>query len=356
MLSHPRLSIIVPVHDAAAHLARALAALQASSLARSEWELIVVADGCRDRSAAIAAGVADHVIELPWPPRGPAHARNVGAAHARAPLLGFVDADVCVHPDALARMMATMARGGADAVIGTYDDAPPAPGAVSRYRNLAHAFAHRRAAGRVSSFWAGLGAMSTARFRQLGGFDAQRYPTPSIEDVELGYRLVRAGGTIILDPELRGTHLKAWTLRGGIRTDLLARATPWMALLLDSARPDEGAHLGVGRHDRMTLALTGVALGAPVLGALRGARAEGLAVALTAMALAIVLDAPLHRFVYRRAGARVALAGIALRFVHQLVCALAVAGAGASRLRRRRPREVHGTPPLEGDGRERAAW
>ena len=45
-----------------------------------------------------------------------------------------------------------------------------------------------------------------------GGFDAERFPRPMIEDIELGLRL-REHGETQLDPDFNVTHLKRWTLR-----------------------------------------------------------------------------------------------------------------------------------------------
>ena len=58
----------------------------------------------------------------------------------------------------------------------------------------------------------------------VDGFDARRYPRPSIEDVELGGRL-SGRGRLVLDPALQGTHLKEWTLASMVVTDFTAAAS-----------------------------------------------------------------------------------------------------------------------------------
>ena len=73
---------------------------------------------------------------------------------------------------------------------------------MTGFRNLLHHTVHQRSAGDVRSFWAGLGAVRRTAFDDVGGFDADRYPWPSIEDIELGARLA-GKGRIILDPELQ---------------------------------------------------------------------------------------------------------------------------------------------------------
>src|SRR5205807_8681242 len=63
-----------------------------------------------------------------------------------------------------------------------------------------------------STFWAGLGAVRRDAFEAVGGFDAERYLVPSVEDIDLGARLATTGHRIELDPAVQGTHLKAWSL------------------------------------------------------------------------------------------------------------------------------------------------
>ena len=151
---------------------------------------------------------------------GPAEARNLGAQRARGDVLVFVDADVVVHADAFHRIRAALeADQGLTAIFGSYDDSPPAPGAVSGFRNLLHHYVHQSSPGPATTFWAGLGAIRRDAFLASGGFDAARYPRASIEDVELGIRLAEAGARIVLDPELQGTHLKEWGLGEMLRTD-----------------------------------------------------------------------------------------------------------------------------------------
>ena len=99
--------------------------------------------------------------------------------------------------------------GGSPAVFGSYDDAPAAAGLVARYKNLYHHYVHQRSGASAQSFWAGCGAVRRSAFLAVGGFDEERYPRPSIEDIELGYRLTDAGYRIRFRPDLMVKHLKA---------------------------------------------------------------------------------------------------------------------------------------------------
>src|SRR5207248_497955 len=83
------------------------------------------------------------------------------------------------------------------------------------FRNLLHHHVHRGSPGRASTFWSGIGAVKRNAFMDVEGFD-EHYSRPSIEDIELGSRLLDNGAHIVLDPDIEGKHLKTWSLcRGG---------------------------------------------------------------------------------------------------------------------------------------------
>src|SRR2546426_2951145 len=207
------ISVIVPVHNNPGDLRLCLGALRAAIT--PDAEIIVVDDGSTDDTPSVAALMGLPVVALAET-SGPAAARNEGAGRARGAILFFVDADVIIAPGAIERVQRFFADHPEHAaVFGSYDARPDCGNMVSRYRNLLHHFVHQRGNPDASTFWAGCGAIRRSVFQKVGGFDAGRFSRPSIEDIELGYRLRAAGHRIRLDPELQCTHLKRWTLCRG---------------------------------------------------------------------------------------------------------------------------------------------
>ena len=197
-------------------------------------------------------------------PLGPAAARNWGARIARAPLIFFLDADVAVHPRTLglARARFEIDR-GLSALFGSYDASPAAPGIVSQYRNLLHHFVHQQGTFEqgirpAHTFWTGCGVIRRDVFLDFGGFDPGLYPRPAIEDIELGYRLTRAGHRIVLARDVLATHMKRWTLREMVRTDIFSRGVPWTILLKRTGTVE--TDLNVKLDQKACVVLTGVAL------------------------------------------------------------------------------------------------
>jgi glycosyltransferase involved in cell wall biosynthesis len=166
--------------------------------------------------------------------RGPAHARNLGAGEATGNVLLFLDADVEIAPDALERIRtAFTATPDLVALFGSYDDAPACNGVVSQFRNLLHHHTHTSHPGRAASFWSGCGAIRSAAFFDVGGFNDD-FRHPSVEDIDLGLRVQAAGGRIVLDPAIQCKHHKSWSLRSMVMTDIFRRAVPWTQLILEN--------------------------------------------------------------------------------------------------------------------------
>jgi hypothetical protein len=322
----PHVSVVVPVHDGAAVLALSLPALAASDLPRDDWELVVVDDASTDDSPQLAEAHADAVIRLEGPARGPAFARNRGAAEASGDVIVFVDADVRVRPDALRLFRDTLRDNpGVCAVFGAYDTEPAAPGLVSQYRNLVHHRVHADHAGDADTFWAGCGAIRRSAFQQAGGFDATRYPRPQIEDIELGYRLRALGCRILVRPEIQGTHLKKWTLLGMVVNDVRDRGIPWMRLLLEGASAGRGT-LNIRPEERlMTVA---AAVGVLALGAAPFVAGRTLmALAVACILLVLALNLPLFRWFARIRGVGFAFGTVPLRLLYYALNA--VSGSAA---------------------------
>ncbi len=225
-----RISVVMPVFNGGPDLEKCLAAIAASS--RPVFECILVDDGSTDgMTAAAAERHGARVISLQQR-SGPAIARNYGAREARGDILFFIDADVLLHPDAVAVAAGALENdSGLSAVFGSYDDQPGHPSFLSQYRNLFHHWVHQTGNAQAATFWAGCGAIRREVFIDMGGF-SQEYGWPSIEDIELGTRLVRSGHRIRLEKTLFSTHLKHWTFCNLVRTDIFRRGVPWMGLVL----------------------------------------------------------------------------------------------------------------------------
>lgn len=313
------IAVIIPVYNSSKLLGDTLRALSLGT--RLPDELIVVDDGSTDDSAEIAEGFGAQVIVMPRNV-GPAACRNQGVLLSHSEILVFLDADTCVHEKTVEQMGDRIpSDAGLTGVFGAYDDTPLDRGTCSQYRNLAHCYVHRSANRAALTFWSGCGAVRRNAFIAVNGFD-ERYLRPSIEDIELGYRMTDHGARIELDPEICVTHTKHWTVWNSLVTDVMYRGIPWMALLLERRKiPND---LNLQHHHRISVILTGLALlsFAASFHSIRWLMLSSLLVA-----LALYMDRGLLRFIYRERGLRLLLFA-AVMTVFQTICKIVAAGGG----------------------------
>ena len=114
----PRISVIVPVYNAAAYLQQTIEVIQAQTF--SDYELILVNDGSTDRSGMICEEFARQdarikVIQKENEGAGPT--RNAGLAIAGGEYVAFPDADDWVEPDLLESTYQAACAHAADLVI-----------------------------------------------------------------------------------------------------------------------------------------------------------------------------------------------------------------------------------------------
>lgn len=119
-MSSPAVSVIVPVHNAAAWLEACLDSLLAQTL--SSVEVILVDDASTDDSARICMAYKERHPEVFIYIRqerqsGPGVCRNVGMALARGEYIGFVDSDDIAAPDMYAALYAIAHREDMDIVV-----------------------------------------------------------------------------------------------------------------------------------------------------------------------------------------------------------------------------------------------
>lgn len=93
----PLISIIIPAHNEQDYLRQTLEAARRQTF--TDVEIVVVCNGCNDRTPEVARQFCDRVIVVPE--RGLSRARNLGGQAASGKMLVFLDADTLLEPHAL---------------------------------------------------------------------------------------------------------------------------------------------------------------------------------------------------------------------------------------------------------------
>ncbi|KFN49186.1 glycosyltransferase [Arenimonas composti] len=233
-----RFSLVVPAWNEAARLPALFDSIDA---ARGRWilagrdpqaiEIIVADNGSNDGTPTIAAMRGARVAEVL--PRRIAAARNGGAAVARGELIGFVDADSRIHPDAFLAIDAAMSDpavvGGATGVT------------MERWSaGIALTYALGLPVVWATGFDSGIVFCRRADFRALGGYDEDRAIAEDVDFMRRLSRLGRSRGQRLrrLRRARTVTSTRKWDEHGDWHYLLQMPAVGWRLLRDPRALPD----------------------------------------------------------------------------------------------------------------------
>jgi GT2 family glycosyltransferase len=205
-----RVSVITPVRDGERALPALLDALAAQTLPAHTFEVVVIDNASRDRTAGVARDRGAIVVAEPVP--GRARARNRGVAAASAPLLAFTDADCRPRPDWLEQLVAALGSSslvGGRVVLTTGAE----PSSVEQLDALWR-FRQDDGAAQGWAATANLG-MHRGAFEAIGGFDASFRHIG--EDVDLCLRARAAGHRLAWCPQAIVEHPAETSLRPVLR-------------------------------------------------------------------------------------------------------------------------------------------
>ena len=229
MTTAPRISVIIPAHNAVSTLRQSLESVFANR--GVTYEVLLVNDASTDSTEELTLSFPARVVSLAKNIMS-ANCRNLGAQLARGEILVYFDADQLMEPDTLAKYAAALdANPDVAAVVGSLAADTPMPGFFSRFKNFQHHYTHQTADREGATLASGLVAIRRDVFLKLGGFEPA-FSGASIEDIALGYRMIREGLRIRFEPDIQIVHLKAYTFRSMVRSDILHRAIPWTGLML----------------------------------------------------------------------------------------------------------------------------
>jgi glycosyltransferase involved in cell wall biosynthesis len=197
----PAISVIVPAHNEEDYLGATLDALNRQDYPARE--IVVVANGCTDRTAEVAREKCDRLATLSR--KGLGVARNLGARMATGELLVFLDADTILEPGAL-RIIAEQftGRDAGGTLKGQPDSGRFAYRLIYWLKNFIHRFVVRNGSSGVIICW-------KKQFASVGGFDER---LELRENSELIRRLKRFGGYKYIGTTAAVTSMRRYDRRG----------------------------------------------------------------------------------------------------------------------------------------------
>jgi GT2 family glycosyltransferase len=210
-----KLSVIIPTHDRPGTLRNTLAALAGQTLPAERFEILVVDDGSdeahRREVRSLCASGRGELIEKDQ--GGLASARNRGADRARGEILHFLDDDVIPVPESLEQHLASHAAAPSPvAVVGALPFPPHVKlNAFLWYIERSGHYDLYKHPGKYPGGkppmppMNGNSSISRELFFRIGRYD-ESFRQYGSEDLELGYRLARAGVRFVYNPRAVGYH------------------------------------------------------------------------------------------------------------------------------------------------------
>lgn len=209
---HRFVSVIIPVHNAAATLAPQLDALKAQVF-DGHWEIVAVDNCSTDDSVAVIRQYQQQMPHLRLvqadEQQTAAYARNVGARAAKGEVFLFCDADDVVAPGWLAALAQALEQHEFVASSMEVDVLNQGKPQRSNYGN----WATRKNLSFLPFAAGALMALSREAFERVGGFNER---TPIGEDVEISWRLQLQGyplhpvPTAVIHYRYRETQHAVW--------------------------------------------------------------------------------------------------------------------------------------------------
>ncbi|MBR7826009.1 glycosyltransferase [Actinospica sp. MGRD01-02] len=238
-LSTPLCSVVVPTYNRSQLLRHTLESLTRQSLGTDAIEVLVADDGSSDDTAEVAASFQGR-LRLRYLAQADegyrvAAARNLGLRNATAPVTVFLDSGVLLHSGALAAHVESHRSADRPVAVTGYvycfnennEDGAEIEGAIdyqdpdstmallaaeNRWLDLREEFYEKYGDGfgvlpaPWLMWWTCNVSASTAQLREVGGFD-ENYRSWGAEDVDLGYRLHRAGAHFVLNRDAASIHV-----------------------------------------------------------------------------------------------------------------------------------------------------
>ncbi len=216
----PLISVVIPAHNEEKYLAETLEALQRQTY--PYFEVLVVANGCTDRTVEVAQDKCDRLIV--FPERDLGKARNSGAAKARGDLLVFLDADTRLEARALQVIAERFTPACSSATIKGRPDNPRLSYSVFyAFKNLLHRSGLHCGSSGVISCW-------RDQFKECGGFDPRLQVR---ENSELICRLRQFGPYRFIGDALAVTSMRRYE-----KTGIARGAWQWTKIWLQSVFSD----------------------------------------------------------------------------------------------------------------------
>ncbi len=206
----PYISVIVPAYNCSDTITKCIESLLAQDY--PNYEIIIVDDGSTDDTHDICRSYDDRIKLIQTSNGGPSRARNIGVREARGDIVAFTDSDCLAHEQWLNQLNRGFDKGLVAGVGGNQvspsDESHFGKTIQDTLSILGFATSYMKPHSSITKTQHNPSCNSAYRkkcFEEIGGFDESMWPG---EDVDLDYRLMQRGYTLIRNPEAIVSHYR----------------------------------------------------------------------------------------------------------------------------------------------------
>jgi glycosyltransferase involved in cell wall biosynthesis len=208
----PKLSVVIPTRNRCSLLAKAIDRIESQTISREDYEVIVIDNDSQDDTRAVLEqkGRTYSNLRLGFQEKpGAAATRNAGLQLAKGEMILFIDDDVQADPTLIQAHMECHRKNANASVIGAVrvpwgDTTDPFLRYLRDHRILNP---YTPSKGPIDFSYYHTCNVSTATHVLLGvgGFN-ENFKIYGMEDIELGYRLQKAGSRMVFAEDARAVH------------------------------------------------------------------------------------------------------------------------------------------------------
>ena len=221
-MDKPFVTVIIPCLNEAASIRQCLNSVIANDYPKDRLEIVVMDGGSVDGTRSVVQSYQDCVPSvrlLDNPKKTAPSALNAGIKAARGEIIVRLDAHSFYASDHISKSVRYLIEWGADNVGGVWEIVPRSDTLIGR--SIACALSHRFGVGNARYRIQGVrqpeevdtvpfGCFRKGLFNKLGPFNEA---VPRNEDIEFNTRIRKAGGKVMLAPDIKITYLARSTYR-----------------------------------------------------------------------------------------------------------------------------------------------
>src|SRR5215813_2278782 len=208
----PKVSVVIPTKNRSALLAVAIERIESQTVSREQYEVIVIDNDSSDDTRRVLEQKAKTYRNLTFGVQekpGAAATRNAGLRLANGDLILFIDDDIQAESSLVEAHLDSHRKHPNASVIGAVrmpwgDTSDPFMRYI-RDRRILNPYTPSKGPVDFSSYHTGNVSTPTQMLLNVGGFN-ENFKIYGMEDIELGYRLEKAGCRMVFAPDARGVH------------------------------------------------------------------------------------------------------------------------------------------------------